>query len=533
MSETKRLALPLMAEAQAQKHVTHNEALLKLDAIVQLSVRSRGLADPPDAPADGDAWIVAAGGTGQWNGHDGEIALRQSGAWVFHAPRTGWVAWVEDERRLVTHDGSGWAPVDATTLDGRPASEYVLAGQLDGASVGNADTVDGRHAEEFALLSGAIFTGGVTAPGFSGDGGGLTNVNADYLGGQSPEAYACIAGAAFTGEVSAARFSGDGSGLTDVDAAMLAGQEAGEYVLRGELAMASVGNADTVDGRHAEEFALLSGATFTGGVTAAGFTGDGGGLSNVDAAYLGGLSPEAYALLSGADFTGEVSAARFSGDGGGLTNVDAASLGGRPNSDYVLASELAMASVGNADTVDGRHADEFALLSGATFTGRLGAQNIYVGRPELDRSAGRGAASIELGGWSGTWSCNVQDGTGRVNFRWNATAGPQPAFLVDGDRAVEWDIDGWGGFGLTIRESGINTGAGSPVSFEAIFSAGRRGIKGFVPFILPSYSIAALPDAAWLGAGALLFVPDGGNGPMVAFSDGTYWRRMNDGEVIT
>ena len=427
MTETVRLGLPLIAEAQAQKHVTHNEALLKLDAIVQLSVRSREVADPPAAPVDGEAWIVAAGGTGEWSGHDGEVAVRQDGAWVFHVPGSGWVAWVEDERRLATHDGNAWVPVDAASLGGHPASDYVLTG---------------------------------------------------------------------------------------------------------DLAAASVGNADTVDGRHAEEFALLTGATFTGGVTAAGFTGDGGGLTNVNAAYLGGLSPDAYALLSGAAFTGDVSAARFSGDGSGLANVDAASLGGRPDSDYVLAGDLAMASVGNADTVDGRHAEEFALLSGATFTGRLRAQGMYVGRPELDRSAGGGSASIELGGWSGAWSCNVQDGTGRVNFRWNATAGPQPAFLVDGDRAVEWDIDGWGGFGLTIRESGINTGAGSPVSFETIFSAGRRGIKGFVPFILPSYSITALPDPAWLGAGAMLFVPDGGDGPMVAFSDGTNWRRMNDGQII-
>jgi len=149
MSETKKLALPLMAEAQAQKHVTHNEALLKLDALVQLSVRSRALADPPAAPVDGEAWIVAAGG-------------------------------------MVTYDGSGWVPVDAGALGGRAASEYVLTEDLSGASVANADTVDGRHAEEFALLSGATFTGGVTAAGFSGDGGGLNNVNADYLGGQSP-----------------------------------------------------------------------------------------------------------------------------------------------------------------------------------------------------------------------------------------------------------------------------------------------------------------------------------------------------------
>ncbi len=230
MTETARLALPLIAEAQAQKHITHNEALLKLDVLVQMAVMDRDLTAPPDAPSEGDAWIVAAGATGDWAGHDGEVAAWQGGVWRFHAPRAGWIAWVEDEQLMVLHDGSGWrriTGVDAVSLGGHPASDYVLTGDLASASVGDADTVDGHHAEEFAPLSGATFTGGVTAAGFTGDGGGLTNVNADYLGGQSADA----------------------------------------YMLRSDLASASVGDADTVDGHHAEEFALLSGATFTGGVT--------------------------------------------------------------------------------------------------------------------------------------------------------------------------------------------------------------------------------------------------------------------------
>ncbi len=508
MTETARLGLPLIAEAQAQKHVTHNEALLRLDAVVQMAVKDRDLTEPPDAPVDGDAWIVAAGAAGDWAGHDDEVVLRQAGGWVFLVPRAGWIAWIEDEGRLAIHDGTAWVAIDAASLGGRAASEYVTTDDLATATVGDADTVDGRHADEFALLAGATFSGGVTATSFTGDGGGLTNVNADYLGGRSPEAYARIAGADFTGEVSAARFSGDGGGLTGVD-------------------------ADTVGGHHASEFALLTGATFSGGVTATGFTGDGGGLTNVNADYLGGQSPEAYARLSGAAFTGNVSAAGFSGDGSGLVNVDAAKLGGRQAADYVTINDLSMASVADADMLDGRHASEFALLTGAMFSGRLGARTAYVGHPDHDRGAGGGTASLELGGWAGTWACNVHDGSGRVNFRWNATAGPQPMFVFNGDRAVEWDIDGWGGFGLSIRESDANPGAGNAVVFRTLFSVGRRGIKGNRPFILPSYSVNNLPDAAWHGPGALLFIPDENGGPAVAYSDGSVWRRMQDGQIVS
>jgi hypothetical protein len=57
------LSLPLIQPAQAQKHVTHNEALRMLDVLVQLAVASRSLTAPPTFPADGARWIVAPGAT--------------------------------------------------------------------------------------------------------------------------------------------------------------------------------------------------------------------------------------------------------------------------------------------------------------------------------------------------------------------------------------------------------------------------------------------------------------------------------------
>lgn len=63
MSEiSPNLALPLLAASQAQKHVTHNEALLALDALVHLSVASRGLVEPPAAPTEGERYLVAGEG---------------------------------------------------------------------------------------------------------------------------------------------------------------------------------------------------------------------------------------------------------------------------------------------------------------------------------------------------------------------------------------------------------------------------------------------------------------------------------------
>jgi Protein of unknown function (DUF2793) len=47
MDATSNLHLPFIVAAQAQKHVTHNEALRALDAVVQLAVLDRDLAAPP------------------------------------------------------------------------------------------------------------------------------------------------------------------------------------------------------------------------------------------------------------------------------------------------------------------------------------------------------------------------------------------------------------------------------------------------------------------------------------------------------
>lgn len=108
MPETVSLGLPLLVAEQAQKHVTHNEALRALDAIVQLSVKDRDLAAPPASPSDGDRYIVATGATAAWSGHDAEVAAWQDGAWAFYAPREGWRCWVEDEGAFLVFDGSAW-----------------------------------------------------------------------------------------------------------------------------------------------------------------------------------------------------------------------------------------------------------------------------------------------------------------------------------------------------------------------------------------------------------------------------------------
>ena len=94
------LLLPYLLAAQAQKHVTVNEALRLLDGLVQLAVLDRHLTAPPACPADGDRYIVASGATGAWAGWDLNVAYWVDGAWMRLVPRPGWQAWVVDEATL-------------------------------------------------------------------------------------------------------------------------------------------------------------------------------------------------------------------------------------------------------------------------------------------------------------------------------------------------------------------------------------------------------------------------------------------------
>ena len=105
---TPNLGLPFILQGQAQKEVTHNEALIRLDALVHGSVRSRTLATPPGSPANGERWIVPSGATGVWAGQTGRIAHWNVNAWAFYVPVTGWRYHVEDERFTVVWADGDW-----------------------------------------------------------------------------------------------------------------------------------------------------------------------------------------------------------------------------------------------------------------------------------------------------------------------------------------------------------------------------------------------------------------------------------------
>lgn len=115
--DTPILSLPMIMPSQAQKHVTHNEALRLLDVIVQLSVTDRIRTAPPAMPVEGDRHIIAAGATGTWAGRDGQIAALWGGTWLFITPLDGWTARVLSESTTVAFQGGLWTDTTAPTTE--------------------------------------------------------------------------------------------------------------------------------------------------------------------------------------------------------------------------------------------------------------------------------------------------------------------------------------------------------------------------------------------------------------------------------
>ncbi|WP_224814368.1 DUF2793 domain-containing protein [Hasllibacter sp. MH4015] len=138
MTETPELTLPLLAPAQAQKHVTVNEALMRLDGLAQLRLQSVTETTPPAALA-GRAYGVPNGAVNAWAAQDGNVAIASGGGWIFVAPHRGWRAMVLDQGMEATFDGAGWR-LGATTLSPGNASLNMKSVEFDvtltaGASV--------------------------------------------------------------------------------------------------------------------------------------------------------------------------------------------------------------------------------------------------------------------------------------------------------------------------------------------------------------------------------------------------------------
>lgn len=107
MSNTARLNMPNLVSGQAQKEITHNMSLQRLDAFVQTTVESMELITPPTGN-EGDLYVVATAATGIWAGKDRQLAYFVGGTWAFYAPFEGMRVWNKAMAEAMVYKTATW-----------------------------------------------------------------------------------------------------------------------------------------------------------------------------------------------------------------------------------------------------------------------------------------------------------------------------------------------------------------------------------------------------------------------------------------
>lgn len=104
--------IPLVPENVVDVAAAINEAVIVIDALLQLGVQSVGDNSPPGSPAEGDRYIVGTLPSGAWSGHAGQLARYESAAWHFYNAR---YAFNLNNSRMYARRASGvWASAAGT-----------------------------------------------------------------------------------------------------------------------------------------------------------------------------------------------------------------------------------------------------------------------------------------------------------------------------------------------------------------------------------------------------------------------------------
>lgn len=129
MTTSPDLGIPFIDQSQGTPEVTHNEALLLLQAVTN-GVIDRGVNTPAVGPTIGDAYIIGAAPTGAWAGRANCVTIWSGTAWDFIPGETsagtpitmgsrqeGMRVWVRDEDALYIWSGSAWTLFATALVD--------------------------------------------------------------------------------------------------------------------------------------------------------------------------------------------------------------------------------------------------------------------------------------------------------------------------------------------------------------------------------------------------------------------------------
>ena len=126
---TSRLQLPLLAAGQAQKEVTHNEALIQIDSLLFPHVEGAEVNTPPADPVLGQGWIIGSAPIGAWQGRAHHLAVWSAGGWRYMLLPVGSAIPVGNPRKIWRSTDTGWRGPSTIMLPAGGASVDMEARQ--------------------------------------------------------------------------------------------------------------------------------------------------------------------------------------------------------------------------------------------------------------------------------------------------------------------------------------------------------------------------------------------------------------------
>jgi hypothetical protein len=254
----------------------------------------------------------------------------------------------------------------------------------------------------------------------------------------------------------------------------------------------------------------------------------------------GGGTDQVLKKTSGADYDTE-----WGAGGSGITNAAAANELMKSDGTNAVASGLFSTATGNMDMGVDAGVNRTILAAGSG-----SAVNINI--------EAKGSAGVRLGKLSYANSVSAVSNQGfLVQYQQSSTntvtAGLRANRQTSGTpgigigTAVNFEtetLQGGNVIGNIIESVTTDVGNGTS-SFDLVIKGMAAGgiaaerlrinnlkVESAVPVRLPNYTVAGVPSAASL-SGAMIYVSNETGGAVVAFSDGTDWRRVTDRAIIS
>ncbi|KJV68737.1 DUF2793 domain-containing protein [Candidatus Neoehrlichia procyonis] len=111
MQYSTNLKFNLVLQNQSQKEITVNEALIKIDALMNnciLKLYSNNYIDPPKS---GDMYIIGNNPIiTEWLNKTHYVTYYYINHWYFIKPKTGLTLWIKEKNQLYTYIENQWIP---------------------------------------------------------------------------------------------------------------------------------------------------------------------------------------------------------------------------------------------------------------------------------------------------------------------------------------------------------------------------------------------------------------------------------------